>query len=53
MGIELGIGIDAQPANIKETIINSPNIRASLALFFNFECSPIDLYNLAQNHGFR
>lgn len=52
IGIELGIGIQAQPhADMASMVSNTRNM-ATLSPFLNFEDSPVNLYNMAQNQGF-
>ena len=46
-GIELGIGIDAQPDIDTAANINNVIRTAILMLFFNFEDSPANLYYMA------
>ena len=48
-GIELGIGIDMQPDIDTAASINNAIRTTTLALFFNFEVSPVNLYYTAQH----
>ena len=53
IGNALGIGMDAQPdIDIADIANNRQNI-SILALSVNFEYSPVHLYDMAQNQGFR
>lgn len=52
IGIELGIGIVAQPSINNDRRNSMIIIRAILGLFLNFKVSPIDLYNFAHYKGF-
>ncbi len=45
-GIELGIGIDTQPDIDTAVNTNNATRTAILTLFFNFEDSPINLYDM-------
>ena len=49
IGNELGIGIDAQPDIDMAVMISRTKRITTLTLFLNFEDSPINLYNMAQN----
>lgn len=51
-GIELGIGIDTQPVNAVAVTTKRIARIAILGPFLNFEDSPINLYDMAQNQGF-
>lgn len=51
-GIEFGIGIDAQPVRISTVSMISTINKPILGLSFNFEYSPVYLYDLAQYKGF-
>ena len=52
IGIELGIGIDAQPDVDTASMASNMTNTAILATLFNFEDSPVNLYDMAQNQGF-
>lgn len=52
IGIAVGIGIDAQPVIVIETIDKSRTKKAVFSLFINFVVSPADLYYTAQDQGF-
>ncbi len=51
-GIELGIGIDAQPDIATAASTNNAIRITILTLFLNFEDSPFNLYYMAQNQSF-
>ncbi len=50
-GIELGIGIDAQPDIDTTANINRAIRTTNLRLLLNFKYSPVNLYYTAQNQG--
>jgi hypothetical protein len=52
IGITLGIGMLQQPQTVAANMISITERIAILSPFLNFEDSPIDLYNMAQNKGF-